>query len=173
MGFTIVAAADEELGIGKDGDLAWKIPDDMAFFERVTRGGGPVPPNAVIMGRGTWDSIPTKYRPLRERFNIVLTRRGIGDAPEGVAVVGNLSEGLAIAEERESNEIFVIGGGQIYREAIERPDCETVLITRVQGTFGCDTFFPTWEDKGFVRERVLQKGESGGVKFRVEEWRRG
>lgn len=69
--FHVVLAADEDLGIARDQAIPWHLPRDMAYFRRLTQGAGQ---NAVIMGRKTWESIPLRFRPLKRRFNVVLTR---------------------------------------------------------------------------------------------------
>jgi len=167
--FAIVVAVDEERGIGKSGGLPWRIPADMAFFRALTQGSEAGAANAVIMGRATWDSIPERFRPLPGRHNIVLSRRGLDAVPAGATVVGSLAE--ALAEAAGSPRIFVIGGAQIYREALAHPECETLYLTRVNGTHGCDTFFPPWEESYRLVE-TLDQGTSGGENYRVEIWQR-
>lgn len=168
--FAIVVAVDEERGIGRSGGLPWRIPADMAFFRTLTQGAGDTAAaNAVIMGRATWDSIPERFRPLPGRYNIVLSRRGLGAVPAGVSVVGSLAEALTAAA--ASPRVFVIGGAQIYREALAHPECETLYLTRVNGTHDCDTFFPPWENDYRLVE-TLDHGSSGGEDYRVEVWQR-
>ena len=165
MGLAAVVAVDEHRGIGKDGDLPWRIPADMAHFKSLTIGTGS---NAVIMGRTTWESIPERFRPLKDRRNIVLSRRGL-EVPAGVMVAGSLAEALELAEDAE--QVFAIGGAQVYAESMGHPKFETLYITRVDGTFECDTFFPDWKDD-FRYAEVLDEGESGGHRYRVEVWKR-
>lgn len=135
---SLVAAMSENRVIGKDGTLPWRLPDDLKFFKRLTLD------HTVIMGRKTFDEIK---RPLDNRRNVVITRNPAFH-PHCVTVVPNLAEALALgATERE---VFVVGGGEIFREALPRADrlYLTVVHARVEG----DTFFPEFDKDGWVLE---------------------
>lgn len=135
-------AIDEKGGIGKAGDLAWHLPSDMAFFKKKSSGNGN---NAVIMGRKTWNSIPERYRPLPGRRNIVLTQQAEIQFPTSVLQASSLNEALGFCSDVE--DIFVIGGGKVYADALQHPACQTVYLTAVRKDFACDTFFlPKEED---------------------------
>jgi dihydrofolate reductase len=167
--FEIVVAADEELGIGKDGAIPWRLPGDMAHFVRVTRDTrDPGARNAVLMGRKTWESIPPRFRPLSGRLNVVLSRTPDLDLGEEVEVAGSLRDGLRLAEAR-AERIFVIGGGEIYRQALELPGCAGIWFTRILSSFGCDTFFPDFAGR-FAREEVVAEAAEGGLSYRIERW---
>lgn len=121
-GFQIVVAATRSMGIGKHGQLPWKLPTDMKFFKSVTSAtSSPLKKNAVIMGRVTWESIPEKFRPLPGRLNVILTRRGIKWDRPGVVVSESLDAALALLAtppySSEVETVFVIGGGQVYKYA--------------------------------------------------------
>ena len=123
----IVAIADNG-AIGKNNELLWHISEDLKFFKRTTLG------CPVIMGRKTFESIG---RPLPKRQNIVVSRRGF-EAPEGVTVVGSLEEAYKAVE---SPRLFIMGGGQIYAQAL--PDMDRLIITHVHTVIeDADTFFP-------------------------------
>lgn len=125
----IVAIADNG-AIGKNNELLWHISEDLKFFRRTTLG------CPVIMGRKTFESIG---RPLPKRQNIVVSRRGF-EAPEGVEVVGSLEEAYT-AVEAQSSRLFIMGGGQIYAQAL--PDMDRLIITHVHTVIeDADTFFP-------------------------------
>lgn len=145
-GFAIIVAADEQRGIGKDNTLPWRLPGDMAFYKRTTISAPENKQNALIMGRRTFESIPKKFRPLPQRLNIVLTRDG-SYVPEGGALrASSLDEALALVAARDDvGQTFVIGGGQLFDEALQRHDCERIIITRVHATFDCDTFLVPFE----------------------------
>lgn len=164
MKLELVVAADEERGIGKGGDLPWKLPGDMAFFRRLTTGAGD---NAVIMGRKTWDSIPSRFRPLKKRRNIVLTRQASLDLGDRALTVASLDEALLAAE--GCNRCFVIGGAEIYRLALAHPRVATVHLTEVEGSFGCDTFLPTFPASFSCIERG-ERQEDEGLGYRFTRW---
>lgn len=140
----LIVATDEQNGIGKSNDLPWRISKDMQFFkETTTQTKDPDKQNAVIMGRNTWESIPSKFRPLPGRQNIVLSRSNSLDLPAGVLHSTSLEEAIHTANSLESVEaIFIIGGGLVYTESITKQLPDKIHITEVKGTHGCDTFFP-------------------------------
>lgn len=194
--FSLIAAVDSKLGIGKENKLPWRLKTDMNFFKDITsekitesvfKNYGidvyqksvmlnelePEFPekrhifesslkkgvfiwhprlnilereNVVIMGRKTWDSIPSKFKPLPNRTNIVISRTLENNIP-GVKVSKDFDECLKELEFTSPGIIFVIGGAEIYNQAINHPDCETLYITEVWKDFECDTFFPTYLDK--------------------------
>ncbi|XP_024394486.1 bifunctional dihydrofolate reductase-thymidylate synthase 1 [Physcomitrium patens] len=146
-GFQIVVAATRERGIGKQGHLPWKLPTDMKFFKTVTSvTTSSSKKNAVIMGRHTWESIPEKFRPLPGRLNVILTRSGIKSTPAGVVVSESLQSALALiatpSYSSHVESVFVIGGGQVYSEAMASPLCEVIHLTEVEGDVECDTYMP-------------------------------
>jgi dihydrofolate reductase len=168
----IVVAVDEAGGIGKDGGIPWRLPGDMAHFKRLTQAAAEGKRNAVIMGRATWDSIPERFRPLSERLNVVLSRREDLTLGVGVLQARSFEEALErIAERREDTDhVFVIGGGNVYAQALARDDCKVIHLTRVGDTFGCDTFFAGFAES-FEREEISVDGaEEGGVPYRIERW---
>ncbi|KAK7279180.1 hypothetical protein RJT34_24226 [Clitoria ternatea] len=147
--YQVVVAATQDMGIGKDGKLPWRLPTDLKFFKEITmKTSDPGKKNAVLMGRKTWESIPLEYRPLSGRLNVVLTRSGSFDiaTAENVVICGSMSsvlELLAASPYSLSIEkVFVIGGAQIFREALNAPGCEAIHITEIQSSIECDTFMP-------------------------------
>lgn len=135
--FSLIVATDNEWGIGLDGDMPWNLPGELKHFQKVTTGEGN---NAVIMGRVTWESIPEAHRPLKGRKNYVLTRNDDYELPEGVELAESLEEALNKAS--NFDEVFVIGGGRVYHEAMMHPNCKTIYRTVIDKDFDCDTFFP-------------------------------
>ena len=126
----IVAIADNN-AIGKDNALLWHISEDLKFFRSTTVG------CPVIMGRKTYESIG---RPLPKRLNIIVSRKGY-DAPEGVLVVDSIEKGYEVAKEQGAEKCFVIGGGQIYAQAMQIAD--EMVITHVHTVIeDADTYFP-------------------------------
>ena len=126
---TLVVAADQAGGIGLDGDLPWRLPDDLKWFKRVTMG------YPLVMGRKTHESIG---RSLPGRLNVVITRQD-GYVPyDGAEVAGSLAAALDRAAADNADEVMVIGGAEIFRSAL--PMADRVLLTRVHATFAADTF---------------------------------
>lgn len=120
--YQVVVAATQNMGIGKDGKMPWRLPSDLKFFKDVTMTtSDPVKKNAVIMGRKTWESIPLEHRPLPNRLNVVLTRSGSFDiaTAENVVICGSMISALELLAASpycvSIEKVFVIGGGQIYR----------------------------------------------------------
>lgn len=100
------------------------------------------------MGRKTWDSIPPKFRPLKDRLNIVITRSAPPSPPDSAVPVteavrvASLEQALSYAASRATGRVFVMGGAQIYAAAIQLPEAKRVLLTSIERDFDCDTFFP-------------------------------
>ena len=151
MRLEIVAAVARGGVIGRDGELPWRLPEDLARFRELTTG------HAVVMGRRTWDSLPDRVRPLPGRRNVVVTR-----SPSwrdgGAERAGSIDEALALlaAEER----VFVIGGGAIFAEAL--PLADELHLTEIDLDVDGDTYFPEWERQAFEElsrhERVAADG---------------
>ncbi|XDG01502.1 hypothetical protein ABKA04_001117 [Annulohypoxylon sp. FPYF3050] len=175
---TLIVAATRNMGIGLNGTLPWTgLKKEMAYFARVTKriptlsssrpsSASSAAINAVIMGRKTWDSIPPKFRPLKGRLNIVVSRSH-PDHPhqqleesqiEGPVRVKSLEDALTYLKSASgTGKAFVIGGAQIYDAALKLPAAKRVLLTRIQSPdFECDTFFPLELDEkatnGWVRK---------------------
>lgn len=129
---SIIAAIAENRAIGKDNKLLWHIPEDLARFKKITFN------HPVIMGRTTFKSLG---KPLPYRINIVVTRNKNYQV-EGCLIVNSLEEAIRQACENDEKEIFIIGGGQIYEQAIKFAD--KLYLTVVKGNFEADTFFPDY-----------------------------
>ncbi|XP_045806236.1 bifunctional dihydrofolate reductase-thymidylate synthase [Trifolium pratense] len=147
--YQVVVAATEEMGIGKDGKLPWRLPTDLKFFKEITTTTSESgKKNAVVMGRKTWESIPLQFRPLPGRLNVVLTRSSRLDsaAVENVVICRSMSSALELLAaspySTSIERIFVIGGGEIFREALNAPECEAIHVTEIQANIECDTFMP-------------------------------
>lgn len=147
MTCSIIVAIDKNNGIGKDNDLLWHLPDDMAFFRKTTMG------HPIITGRKNYISIPEKYRPLKGRTNIVLTRNE-AFREDGIHVSHSLKEAVETAIQFDEDEIFIIGGGQIYKEAMEEGICHRLYVTEVDVVLNADTFFPEIGPEWIEESRV-------------------
>ena len=153
----VVAMAEEHSGIGFKGSLPWHISTDMKHFKKLTTARYNLVSNSVmnvvIMGRKTWDSMGGK--PLTDRLNIVLTRDSSKTFPEGVWSGSSLDVVLQRLEETTLfDRIFVIGGSELYREAIIHPQCEAMFITYIKGAepITADVFFPDIPYNQYIRE---------------------
>jgi dihydrofolate reductase len=144
--FSIIVAVDSDFGIGKNGQIPWQISADMKHFKEVTTTiRMPGRKNVVIMGRRTWESLPERFRPLPDRINLVITSRKDIPLPQGVQRVSNLLAAFDLITAQLSEdvaEIFVIGGAQVYKEAVQHPACQRIYLTFIQKSYGCDAFFP-------------------------------
>jgi len=141
--FAIIVAFDSQYGIGKDGKLPWSLPLDLKHFKEITTLlTNPAKKNAVIMGRKTWESLPEKFRPLPGRVNLVLSKEGGLNLPSGVLCSKDLDDALMVLSTPDIENVFVIGGAQIYALALNHPLCQKLYVTHVQGEYGCDAFFP-------------------------------
>jgi dihydrofolate reductase len=142
----IVAASSSRLGIGLKGALPWRLKRELAYFKRATTYHPENRTNVVIMGRKCWESIPPKFRPLLARYNIVLSRKGkvdgISEQSEGVEVVTSLSAALTRLSQGAFGRVFIIGGGEVYREAMEMKNCDRILFTEVKAEIETDVDFP-------------------------------
>lgn len=155
-GFQLVVAVDQAGGIGNDSTLPWKISGDMSYFKKLTcHTHDPARQNAVIMGRVTWESLPAKFRPLPGRINIVLSRNALRpeNIPEGVHVCGSLNAASELLDSDDLKRLveraFVIGGAQVYADALTSPRTTVIHLTRIDHTYSCDTFFPTIDPQVF------------------------
>ncbi|WP_077034161.1 dihydrofolate reductase [Pelomonas sp. KK5] len=148
MKISLIAGVARNGGIGRGNQLLWRLPEDLARFKALTLG------HAVIMGRKTWDSLPERFRPLPGRRNIVLSRQP-GLILSGAEVIGSLDEALAACSGDDS--VFVIGGAQVYAQAL--PQADRLELTEVDADFEADAFFPEW-DRGAFAETARDKRTS-------------
>lgn len=142
----LIVAVSENMGIGINGDLPWRLRKEMAHFSRMTKHTkDSSKQNAVIMGRKTWESIPEKKRPLDGRINLVLSRQNLFLEPN-MLVCSSLETALQRLQEPPLagtvESAWVIGGSSVYKEAMASPYCSHIYLTKIFKTFECDTFFP-------------------------------
>jgi dihydrofolate reductase len=160
----IVARADNGV-IGVDNQLPWHLPCDLKYFKQVTMG------KPVVMGRKTFESIG---RPLPGRTNVVITRNAIWSAP-GTRVVGSLADALKLATAQAdldgADEVMVIGGATLYREAIDQVD--RMYVTQVHAAPDGDTFFEAPDQEKFTRTTVEDHaGDDASPAHSYEVWDR-
>ena len=144
-GFSIIVAFDEARGIGKDGVMPWHLPADLKHFKEITTPAVGKVPNVVIMGRKTWESIPEKFRPLPGRINVVITGQKNYILPNNVEKVESLEVALHAfcdKDRKDIGDVFVIGGANVFAEAINHDSCRKLHVTIIYDIFNCDVFFP-------------------------------
>lgn len=153
--FSLIACVGRNRELGKDNKLVFHIKEDMQFFKETTMG------HRVVMGRKTWESLPGK---LPGRDNLVVTRHSVEGADEVILDIPKF-----IAENSESpEEIFIIGGGAIYREFL--PYAQKLYLTEVDASVtGADTFFPDFEKNQYERQ-VIRKGKDHDLVFTIAEY---
>jgi dihydrofolate reductase len=149
MKLSLIAVVARNGAIGKDNQLLCRLPEDQQHFRRVTMG------CPVIMGRKTWDSVPARFRPLPGRRNIVVTRNAHWQA-DGAETAHSLAAALSLVDTLP--EAFVIGGAQLYAEALARAD--RLVLTEIERDFDGDCQFPAWH-RGQFRELHRERHHSG------------
>ena len=127
----VIVAYGRQCVIGKDNDMPWRLPNDLAYFKKTTLG------CPIIMGRKTRESLGP--RPLPGRLNIAISRDENFQA-DGTTIVRSLDEAIDLAQQEDCQKVFIIGGGEIYRLALDRADF--VYATEIQAEFEGDTYFP-------------------------------
>lgn len=152
-----IAAIAENRALGKDNKLLFHIPEDMKRFKELTTG------HVVIMGRKTYESIG---RPLKNRTNIVVTRRSTPEV-EGITVKHSIEEAIEYAKTIEKEEIFIIGGGEIYTQAL--PFTDRLYLTIVKGSPEADTFFPEYTEFRKIVFREAKKFDTYEYEFLTVE----
>jgi dihydrofolate reductase len=157
----LIAALARNRVIGRDNRLLWHLPEDMLFFREATRG------HPVIMGRRTWESLPERFRPLPGRRNLVVSRDPHCEAP-GAEVVGSLDE--ALARVAGATTAFVIGGAQLYAQALPRAD--RLLLTEIDRDFDGDAHFPDWPRDAFVEVARTRHDSGQGFGYERADYRR-
>lgn len=159
-----------------NGTLPWpQLRKEMGYFARVTKRVSPQSTNrskkvnAVLMGRKTWDSIPPKFRPLKDRLNVVITRNTAAfqtsesSGIEGPIIASGILDALRQIEGRDDvDRVFVIGGASIYQTALELPQTNRVLLTKIEEEYECDTFF----SQNLEESTVWRKA----ARSELEEW---
>lgn len=143
MILSLIVAASTNNAIGKNGQLLWNLPNDLKYFKNTTWG------MPVLMGRKTFEAV---NKPLPGRINIVITRQENWFA-DNVIIVKNLAEALEKARETNCKEIFIIGGGEIYRESMGMAN--KIYITRVHAILEGDTFFPVIDEAKWTLKNHL------------------
>lgn len=159
MKLAMIVAMDEDGCIGRGNELPWRLSSDMTRFKRLTEGDGF---NAVIMGRKTWESLPSSFRPLPERLNIVMSR-DTGWGHEGAENALYPGRAIEIAYADGCEECWIIGGSQIYEMFLDRVD--EIHLTRVHTSQSGDVSFPPWNRNDWVENLIENVAENGDNEY--------
>jgi dihydrofolate reductase len=151
---TLIVARARNGVIGRDGTLPWRLPEDLAHFKRTTMG------HPIVMGRKTWESIG---RPLPGRRSIVVSRQA-GSTTAGAEVAPSLDAALTLCA--GTDEVFVIGGAQLYREAL--PRAQRLIVTEIDADFEGDTEFPPLDPARWIETAREHLPASAGRGFAVD-----
>lgn len=166
--FKIIACINQKRALGKDDKLLYTIKNDLANFKRQTLG------NVVIMGRKTFESLPNG-EPLKDRINIILTSNeeyGVSLDFDNVYIVHSVKDVIELCEAFFSDkELFVIGGGEIYHQFMERNLVDELRLTIVEDDNGGDTFFPKFDEKEW-RTYYKSMLQGNGTQFRFQVLKR-
>ncbi|GHU05623.1 dihydrofolate reductase [Betaproteobacteria bacterium] len=154
MMLSLIAALARNRVIGQDNQLLWHLPGDMRHFREMTRG------KPVIMGRKTWESLPEKFRPLPGRLNVVVSRNSDYSAP-GAMLADSLVS--AIEKAGSDNELFVIGGAELYRQAL--PLAGRLYLTEIAAEFSGDAYFPEVRPDEWGEVSRSQPEEEAGLVY--------
>ncbi len=157
----IVAAVARNRAIGKDNQLLWNLREDMAHFKALTAG------RTVVMGRKTWESLPPRFRPLPGRRNIVVSRQADYAAP-GAELADSLETALQLASTADA--VFVIGGEQIYRQAMALAD--RLELTEVDLAPDADAWFPDVAEADWLAAGRCEQTGANGTRFAFVTYRR-
>ena len=131
--------------------------------------------SAVVMGRKTWDSIPSKFRPLPGRLNVVVSRRQRDEVTEDpkVEVASSYPDALALLKRRlEVETAWIIGGASLYQEALASQDTDAIFLTEIYKDFNCDTFFPALNREEWLEDQCSSMQEEDSVTFQYKVLKR-
>ena len=179
MDISLIVATDKNLGIGKFNQLPWNLKSEMKFFKNKTEAKNTSYTNIVIMGRNTWETIPEKFKPLKNRINIILSSNNINLGKyQNTYYSKNVSNAINFINSLSINigEVFIIGGQKLYQEILSNSDTELynldyIYQTEIYKDFNCDTFlFDKKEYKKLVKYYDIIEcskfQEEGGIYFR-------
>ena len=161
MTISLIVAMAQNRSIGKDNDLPWKLPTDLKRFKEITSG------HTVVMGRKCWESIPAKFRPLPNRENIVVTRNS-ALVVDGAKIKTDLVDYLTIDRAESNEEMFIIGGAEIYKEAF--PFVQKLYLTRVLADVEGDVFLEGLVEEDWLLESFEGPFNENGFDFRFETY---
>lgn len=137
--------------IGRNNNLPWQLPDDLKYFQNITKG------HVVIMGRKNFDSLPSKFKPLPNRTNIVLTRKS-NFKMDGCLIFKDLKDAIRYAESIKELEVFIMGGGEIYRHSLQLAN--KIYLTEIHHSLDGDIYFPEIDNNWIELSRIYHTKDS-------------
>lgn len=169
--FSVIFAMAKNGGFANNGQLPWKLSKEMAHFSKVTLAKEHREFNVVIMGRRTWESLPETRRPLKGRYNIIVskTMKSGYNTENGARVTSTLQEALDISTKK--GKIFVIGGKALIKKALSHPSCTELYLTRIDKEYPCDTFIKP-DLSRFTSAKIIKDDEEDQVKFTIMLYKR-
>ncbi|XP_046653119.1 dihydrofolate reductase-like isoform X2 [Daphnia pulicaria] len=176
MKLNLIVATASNMGIGFQGTIPWRLKKDMALFAKLTKHTNDTnKQNAVVMGRKTWESIPEKNRPLSNRLNIVLSSLQQIEN-KNTLTCKSLESAMQLLQTPpyldQIENIWIIGGASVYKEAMEHPSCHRIYVTHILKDFECDVFMPAIDPAKFslVGDSKVPEGteEENGISFNVK-----
>ena len=169
----IIIAVDSKNGFSTKNTIPWRIPEDFAFFkEQTKRTRDPTKRNALIMGRVTYEMIPSRFRPLAGRKTIVVSTDTSLQYEPGVVVCDSFPAACVIANDDPGiEEVYVCGGERIYNEALQNENCKTIYLTRVFGDFACDRFLNPIEGNWKIQP-LIERHNYNSVEYQFFKYER-
>lgn len=177
LDFSIVVAHDKNRGIGKNNDLVWNIPEDMSYFKQLTTTTeDPNKQNIVIMGRKTYESIPSQFRPLSKRHNIIISSSTVYNN-QNVATCTSIESALKLSKSlyiaNQIERIFCIGGSQLYQSMIKDITCTKLYITMIHDKFDCDCYFPEYTNTfSLTSESAMHTSTKNNISYSFQIWKK-
>ncbi|XP_063674135.1 dihydrofolate reductase-like [Bolinopsis microptera] len=176
--FSLLVAKDSEGGIGRNNELPWRCRKEYRHFVATSSRLKDGKKAAAIVGRNTWESIPEKFRPLKNRHNYVISSTIDVANPGSVPVFKTLSQCMKkIDDDDEVGDVWICGGFGMYQEAMKSDRLHRMYITMIQGKFDCEVFFPSFveEDFNLVIDPDVPQGtvtEENGISWSVSVFER-
>jgi dihydrofolate reductase len=166
-----VVAMDLNQGIGYQNRLLVQIKKDTQWFKKLTLGKTNTPQdklNAVVMGKKTWESLPSQFKPLPGRINYVLSHNPINKEFAHNSYIKFFLdwESLLIEAKKNAKKTFIIGGQQIFNQSLKRKEFRYLYVTQFQKIFTADTFFPSYHHL-FSKKKLLEQGEDNNIKYKI------
>lgn len=178
MKINLILAVDEKNGIWKNWTIPWHIKEDLEYFKKITTQNDDLAKlNALIMWRRTWDSIPSRFRPLSDRINCILTKTIHTNDTDSkiddfVLYFNSLEKCMQELSTKDNlDEIFIIWWASLYNELVNDKSVHKIYITKIKWDFACDTFFD-WIPENFELESTSEDKKEWDYSFKFEVYKR-